>query len=158
MVGIAIDAPKLAVPALAAVVRTGQVGTASRTPQICTACWPDSACRFHNTTSMALAAPRAHSLPGPHIALLHALQFNWFANDADSEAVNSLPLLAKPIGDVLRRPGVIHDLHAAEPYAAVSLVLAVLQAVFSLPKTPLGDELRRQAQVHMRGAAGHCLE
>lgn len=86
------------------------------------------------------------------------MQFNWFVNDANSEAVDSLPLLAKPIGDVLRRPGVIRDLHAAEPYAAVSLVLAVLQAVFSLPKTPLGDELRRQALVHMRGAAGHCLE
>jgi hypothetical protein len=90
--------------------------------------------------------------------MLHASQFKWFDNDTDSEAVACLPLLAKPIGDVLRRPGVIHDLHAAEPFAAVSLALTVLQAVVSLPETPIGDELRRQALGHMRSAAGHCLE
>ena len=114
--------------------------------------------RCHRITSMVLTAPRAHGLAAPHSALLRASQFKWFGNNTDSEAVACLPLLAKPIGDVLRRPGVIRDLHAAEPYAGVSLVLTVLQAVFSLPKTPLGDELRRQALGYMRCAAGHCLE
>jgi hypothetical protein len=45
---------------------------------------------------------------------------------ADQELKACLPSLAPEIGAFLRRPGLIHDLHAAEPYAAASIVMAML--------------------------------
>lgn len=43
-----------------------------------------------------------------------------------------LPSSAHQIVALLRRPGIVHDLHAAEPYAVVSLVMAVLQPTCTL--------------------------
>ena len=159
MLTIAGDDPQLTVPALAALVRTGKVNTAQSTPRICTAlpAGPESMMHSPDNTCKD-AAPRTHSLATRHTSLLHPSQFSWLNNDADPEALACLPRYAPEIGALLRRPGLINDLHAAEPFAAVSLVLAVLQASFALRKTPCADELHMQALQHMQCAAVHCLE
>ena len=56
--------------------------------------------------------------------------------EADMEALACLPPLAPQIGALLRRPGLTSQLHAAEPYAAASLVTAVLRATCMLRGTP----------------------
>lgn len=160
MLTIAGDDPQLTVPALAALVRTGKVTTARSTPHICTAlpACPESTTRSPDNTCIVPAAPRTHSLATRHASLLHPAQFSCLSNDADPEALACLPRYAPEIGALLRRPGLISDLHAAEPCAAFSLVLAVLQASFALRKAPYADELHMQALQHMQCATGHCLE
>jgi hypothetical protein len=160
MLTIAGEDPQLTVPALAALVRTGKVYTAKSTPHTCTAlpAGPESMMRSPDDTCKVPAAPRTHSLATRHASLLHPSQFSWLDNDADPEALACLPRYAPEIGALLRRPGLISDLHAAEPFAAVSLVLAVLQASFALRKAPHADELHMQALQHMQCAAVHCLK
>lgn len=160
MLIIAVYDPQLTVPALAALVRTGKVTTARSTPHICTAlpAGPESMMRSPDITCKDTCC--AHdALPGTrHASLLHPSQLSWLGNDADPEALACLPKYGPEIGALLRRPGLISDLHAAEPFAAVSLVLAVLQASSALRKTAHADELHMQALQHMQCAAGHCLE
>lgn len=77
---------------------------------------------------------------------------------ADQELKACLPSLAPEIGALLRRPGLIHDLHAAEPYAAASIVMALLGVPYGLPVSLYGVEQHAQLFRHMRGAADHCLQ
>jgi hypothetical protein len=78
--------------------------------------------------------------------------------EADQAVLACLPLYASQIGALLQRPGLASKLHAAEPYAAASLVTAVLRANSMLPASPTADERRTKACMHLHGTAGHCLE
>ena len=48
------------------------------------------------------------------------------------------------------------NLHAAEPYAAVSLVISLLRVTYEAPSLP--EEERCRVFCQMRGAAEQCLE
>ena len=79
--------------------------------------------------------------------------------EADTEALACLPPLGPRIGAVLQRPGLTSELHAAEPYAAASLVTAVLRATCMLPGTLSSSRDRRDETFErLHGTAGHCLE
>jgi hypothetical protein len=79
--------------------------------------------------------------------------------EADTEALACLPPLAPQISAVLQRPDLTSKLHAAEPYAAASLVTAVLRATCMLPGTlSSAHERRDEAFERLHGTAGHCLE
>lgn len=79
--------------------------------------------------------------------------------EADKAALACLPLCAPQIGALLQRPDLTSELHAAEPYAAASLVTAVLWGVCLLPGTESSaTEQRTKACMHLHSTAGHCLE
>jgi hypothetical protein len=86
------------------------------------------------------------------------LQLSQMDDEADGEVLACLASSAPQIGSLLQRPGLIADLHAAEPYAVVSLVVSVLRAIYTLPGFHAGDDRLAQAYHHLQSAAGHCLE
>jgi hypothetical protein len=78
--------------------------------------------------------------------------------EADKAVLACLPLFAPQIGALLQQPGLCSKLHAAEPYAAASLVTSLLQATCMLYGTPTAEKRQAEAFVYLHGAAGHCLE
>ena len=77
--------------------------------------------------------------------------------EVDQAALACLPLYASQFGALLQRPGLTSELHAAEPYAAASLVTAVLQATHMLASSPSAERGTEEC-MQLHGTAGHCLE
>ena len=97
----------------------------------------------------------------PYSYLLRAiawLQLSRMDDEADAEVLACLASCAPKVGSLLQRPGLMRDLHAAEPYAVVSLVISALRATYTLPGFHAEDERLTQAYRHLQSAAGHCLE
>lgn len=100
-------------------------------------------------------------VPGSYVYRAVAwLQLSRMDDEADGEVLACLASCAPKIGSLLQRPGLMRDLHAAEPHAVVSLVVSVLRATFTQPGLRAGSISERFAQAyqHLQGAAGHCLE